>query len=194
VVTSLGSLLLSFAHTSGIAQPALRMAALLAGLLALWAVATSEWIDRHLSRVIEWALARWTDLDARDYVRLLHIRGEYSIAEIGVNGGEWLAGRAIGDLALTQEGVVVLGIRDASGNYSGAPTSGTEIGAGDTVVMYGRAAALDELQARQADASGDEAHTRAVAVHRRAVAEQQATGRWAAALPRIHRQPRRLVP
>jgi hypothetical protein len=171
VVTTLASLLLSFAGTSGFRQPALRIAALVAGLLVLWAIAASRWVDRRLGQVIEWALRRWSDLDVRDYVRLLHISDDYSIAEIDVDAGEWLEGRGVGDLLLMQEGVVVLGIRRDRDRYIGAPSSSAPMRAGDVVVVYGRSRALDELRGRRAGAAGDAAHAHAAAEQRRVADE-----------------------
>ena len=165
IVTTVTSLLLSFVHTSGYHQAALRLAALLAGLLVLWAFAASAWVEARLSRIIEWALARWTDLDVRDYVRLLEISGNYAITEMSVDPDDWLAERRIDDLLLRQEGVVVLGIRHADGNYMGAPPPATLFRPGDTLVVYGRATALDELQQRKIGPAGDRAHERAVIEH-----------------------------
>ncbi|MCU1375425.1 MAG: TrkA-C domain protein [Actinomycetia bacterium] len=167
VVTTLASLVLSFAGTHGYREPALRLGILVVGLAALWAMAANDWFDRWLSRVIERALARWTDLDVRDYVRLLHIDGTYSIAEIGIGGGDWLEGRRIEDLHLAREGVVVLGIRQPDGTYLGAPMRATAMARGDTVIVYGRVATLDELQGRLAGVEGDRAHARSVAEHDR---------------------------
>jgi hypothetical protein len=177
VVTALASLLLSFAHTSGVAQPAARIGALVLGLLVLWRVASSRWVDRQLSRFIEWALLRWTDLDLRDYVSLLHIHDDYSIAEIGVDRGDWLEGRLIRELHLAQEGVVVLGIHHPDGGYVGAPTGHTPIRDQDTIVVYGRSAALAELRDRKAGIAGDRAHERAAAEQRR-VLERESPERW----------------
>jgi hypothetical protein len=165
LVTTIVTLMLSFAATSGFAQPALRLAVLIFGLLALWAVAASSWIEARLSRVIEWALARWTDLDARDYVRLLDLLGGYAITEIRVDPGDWLLGRRVGDLPLAREGVVVLGITRAPGGYMGAPPAGTEFESGDTLVLYGQADALDELRRRRVGSTGDREHETAKARH-----------------------------
>jgi hypothetical protein len=38
-----------------------------AGLPALWALANSAWVVRRLSRLVEWALQRFTVLDIKDY-------------------------------------------------------------------------------------------------------------------------------
>lgn len=164
LVSALGSLMLSFARTSGFAQPFTRMAVLLLGLLVLWAVASSRRVDRALSKLIERFLARWTDLDVHDYTRLLGIREEHAIAEIGVDPGEWLVGRSPADLDV--EGVVVLGIQRAGGPYIGAPSPSIRIEPGDDVIVYGRSDALYELNARRAGHAGDRAHQVAADAHR----------------------------
>jgi hypothetical protein len=186
VVTSISALLLSFVNTSGYEQPLLRAALIVGGLGALWALASSDWVEYRLSRLIEWALTRWTDLDAHDYVRLLQISGEYSITEFMVDADEWLCGRRVGDLQLAQEGVVVLGVRHSDGHYVSAPPAGSSFQAGDTLIVYGRSSALDELQDRKAGATGDLAHERAITEHSRVVAEQtksEAGRRWRRARP-----------
>ncbi|MEY2476870.1 MAG: hypothetical protein QOG87_2185 [Actinomycetota bacterium] len=172
LVTTLGSLLLSFDHASGVRQPAARVGAIVLGLLALWALSASRAVDRRLSALIERGLARFTELDVRDYVRLLHIHDAYSVAEMGVDEGDWLEGRPIGELQLTQEGVVVLGIRHARGGYTGVPTGAATLQDGDTVIVYGRTAALDELEQRRAGAAGERAHQQALTNHRRVIEEE----------------------
>ena len=164
LVSALGSLMLSFARTSGFAQPFARIAVLLLGLLALWAVASSRRVDRALSKLIERCLARWTDLDVHDYTRLLGIREEHAIAEIGVDPGEWLVGRSPAELGV--EGVVVLGIQRAGGRYIGAPPPSIRIEPGDDVIVYGRSDALYELNSRRAGHAGDQAHQVAADAHR----------------------------
>jgi TrkA family protein len=180
VVTSISALLLSFVNTSGYEQPLLRAALIVGGLGALWALASSDWVEYRLSRLIEWALTRWTDIDVHDYVRLLEIFGDYSIAEFAVDADEWLCGRRVGDLQLAQEGVVVLAIRHSDGHYVGAPPAGSSFQAGDTLIAYGRSSALDELQGRKAGVAGDLAHECAINEHSRVVADQTKceAGRW----------------
>jgi hypothetical protein len=174
IVTTVGSLLLSFAGKPDVGETALRAAAIALGLLVLWVLAASDWVERRLSRLIEELLRRFTDLDVQDYVRLLHISDDYSITEIGIDDDDWLRGRRVRELPLQREGAVVLGIRDRDGKYIGAPPDGTTFEPGDTVVVYGRTVALDELQARRAGAEGDRAHERAVTAHSKVAAGQAA--------------------
>src|SRR4051812_41775691 len=72
VVTTLGTLLLSFA----VGRDRLTTAAvLLAGVLVLALLASSRPVDRALTRFIRAALRRWSDLDVRDYAGLLELGG-----------------------------------------------------------------------------------------------------------------------
>ena len=50
-------------------------------------------------------------LEARDYARLLDLRGDYGVAELKVRDHDWVADRPLGKLRLRDEGVVVLGIQ-----------------------------------------------------------------------------------
>ena len=183
VVTTIASLLLSFGGTSGYGQSAERALVLVAGLLALWALSASSWVDRRLTRLTERALRRFTDLDVRDYASLLNVSGDYAVVELGVDPDDWLAGRALKELHLPDEGVVVLGVYRADGDYVGAPTGATELRPGDVVVLYGRTAALAELDHRRAGTAGDRAHEQAAAEQRRVV-RREADGKH-------HRRPGR---
>jgi len=165
IMTVVGTLVLSFANANA-AQRGERVAVLLAGLLALWLFARSGWVDRRLSSLIARALARLTDLDARDYGALLHLAGGYTVLEIAVRDGDWISDRTLRELALRDEGVVVLGISRVDGRYLGAPRFDTTIRPGDTVVLYGCSPRLTELDRRAAGLEGDQMHERAVAEHR----------------------------
>jgi K+/H+ antiporter YhaU regulatory subunit KhtT len=131
-------------------QELIRAAVLVGGLVVVYVASRSAWVDRRLSRLITKVLHRYTDLDVRDYARLLHLSGEYSVREMAVCAGDWMAGQALGELRLKDEGVLVLGVVHADGVYVGAPGKDTVIDAGDTVVLYGRDTVLDELDSRDA--------------------------------------------
>ena len=64
---------------------------ILFGVLALlWIVGTQKWVDQTLESFISWALKKWTDLDVKDYVSLLHLGNGYVVFEITVNAGDWI--------------------------------------------------------------------------------------------------------
>jgi hypothetical protein len=166
IVTVLASVVLS-AH-GGITLP--RVAILVGGLTALMLLARSP----LLGRAIDAALERWTDIEVRDYADLLHLSGDFAVAELSVDHDDWLAERTLRELHLRDEGVVVLGVTRASGAWIGAPDGDTVLHAGDVLVVYGREDRVTEIDDRRRDASGDRAHTLAVAEQERLEAAEDA--------------------
>lgn len=124
-------------------------------------------MNQLLERVIQAALRRVQQLEVRDYARLLNVAGPYSVQEVEVREGEWLAATPLADLNLTDEGILVLGIRRRDGGFRGAPTGETVLEPGDTAVVYGRDDAVAELSGRRAGVRGDRAHTEAKVAQRR---------------------------
>jgi len=141
-----------------------------AGLLALVLVSRSRWVDRRLTHAIGLVLHRHTDLPDRDLGGLLELSGDYTVQELAVDPGDWLAERSLRELRLRDEGVVVLGVTRADGRYLGAPTGDTVVHAGDNLIVYGRDGRLRELDARRRDENGSEAS--AAAVREQEVLEQ----------------------
>jgi hypothetical protein len=160
IVSVVGSLVLSF----GRGGPTLgRMGVIVAGLFVLTLIARSRWVERGMNRLNERLLDRFTSVDARDYAGLLHVRGGWTIDELLVQEGDWLAGRTLADLHLRDEGIMVLGIERRGGEYVGAPHGDDALAAGDTLVLYGRHRRICELDDRHRGSEGEQAHAAAVA-------------------------------
>ena len=126
IVTAVSSLILAFvANKDGrvLALP-YKILLLMTGPAILWGVASSRWVDRLLSRLIDRALRRFTRLDVSDYEGLLHLAGDYRIAEIGVEPHNWLDGRPLRELRPDDEGVLILGIVTTAGDWIGTPGGG----------------------------------------------------------------------
>ncbi len=70
VATEGSTLVLSFVGVTTRAEGLIRGAWLVRGLTAPWLVARSQWIERHMPRVMGWALRRWTDLEAHDFFNI----------------------------------------------------------------------------------------------------------------------------
>jgi hypothetical protein len=151
------------------------------GVLVIWLIASSHRIDRWLSRVIYWALKRWTHLDVSDYVSLLHVAHGYSVSELAVEPGDWLVGQTLAESRLGNEGVLVLGIQRADGVYIGAPNADTEIRKNDLLTVYGTTERLAELDRRSAGPSGTEAHEQAMSKQQQIIAEEKKVDEEAAA-------------
>ena len=164
IVTAVSSTMLTFVDTRDTSTSGWlwRVAVLVIGIALLWTAAWSRWLDRRLSRLIKSLLRRWTDLDVRDYSSLLHLGGEYAVAELQAQKDDWLADQSLADLRLRDEGIVVLGIQTPDGEYHGVPTRKTRIRAGDSVLLYGRQASLAALDTRGKHVGGKLAHIEAV--------------------------------
>ena len=146
---------------------------LTSGLLLIWAISISSWVDRRLSQIIEWALKRWTKLEVWDYPDLLQLGSGYSVCEMTVGVGDWVEDKSLAEVRLGDEGVQVLGIRRANGDYVGAPIGSTYFRAGDQLVVYGKTEQVAELDRRPAGTGGDQAHEERVAELRRTMVLQE---------------------
>lgn len=177
LVTAATTLMLSFVSVEQQAEGLTRFLLLLAALLLLWRLARSSWVDQRLSRIISWALKRFTDLETRDYEGLLHLAGDYAIMELKVRRGSWLADKPLGSLELPEEGVLVLAIQHRDGRYLGAPPANSPVAPGDILILYGHSSALATLNRRRASAGGEVEHQAAKADHR----HEQTDEAWAEA-------------
>lgn len=156
IVTGIASLVLSF-HGGAAGQKA---GILVGGLFALWLLSRTRPVDRALTRGIGWILVR-RGLGVRDSGALLGLAGGYSVIELAVRDEDWIANRTLRQLRLRDEGVVVMGIHRAGEAYIGAPRPGETVRPGDTLVLYGKAARIAELDRRRRGSQGDAAHAQA---------------------------------
>ncbi|MGI9657460.1 MAG: TrkA C-terminal domain-containing protein, partial [Gaiellaceae bacterium] len=158
--------IIPFADTSGGRDALLRSLILVGGLMLVLLAARSSWVDHKLTRLIAAALTRFTSIEARDYAALLNLSNGFTVAELHVDAGDWIARCTLEELHLHDEGVAVLGLqRGMSDAYVGVPIHGTPVLAGDTVVLYGKASRIAELDTRKAGPAGDAAHELAVTDH-----------------------------
>ena len=161
IASAITSLLLGFIDRGDGTSIILKFSILLAGLIFLWAIASSSWVDRYLSQLMSWTLKRYTNLEVRDFANLLRLTGDYSVKELLVKEGDWLADQSLKDLRLRDEGVSVLGLTRRNSHYIGAPRGSTKILPGDTLILYGRTSCVAELDKRRKGSEGDIEHDRA---------------------------------
>lgn len=147
VVTSISTLLLSFLGAGQATSE--RILVLAIGVVGLWFLSRNKAFNRILTPVIERLLSRYTSLDLRDYVSLLHLREDYRIAEIDIRDYSWLANQTLQDLDLVEEGVLVLGVKRTGEEYIGVPPADLFLRPKDLLILYGRKHRLDELSRRE---------------------------------------------
>ena len=174
IVTAVSSFVLAFVTTSQGDQLLLRLAVLAAGIVMLGVVASSSYAYRQMSRIIRWVLQKWTDVQVKDYASLLRLADDYTVAEIRVEEGDWVAGQPLSDLQLSREGVTVLGIQRPDTGYVGLVTGETVIHPNDLLILYGRLQAVNELDVRRSGLRGDRLHEEAVAEETTRIEEQMA--------------------
>lgn len=162
IVAAISSLILTFVSGGESSDLALKVVFLVAGMVILWGLASSKWMDRRLSTYISRILSRYTDLNVRDYDSLLHLAGEYRLAEMEVQAEDWLNNKSLADARLRSEGINVLGIKRPDGTYIGTPGAETKILQGDSLILYGRVSAIEELDRRRKGYLGDREHKEAV--------------------------------
>ena len=158
IAAVLTSLILTFVGEEEGTMLTVKIVLVISGVVALWAIASSRWVDRQLSKVIEFMLSRYTRLEVRDYASLLHLAGEYKVSELHVDPESWLANQNLANLKLRDEGLLVLGIERMSGEFIGTPNGSTVLEEGDNVILYGRDSTIAELSQRQSGFRGDVEH------------------------------------
>jgi len=131
-----------------------RVGLLAGGLTVLWIFATSAWIDDRLSRLIGWALRRFTYLEVHDFLDLLQLGHGYSVTKLLVEPEDWIIGRRLDALRLTTLGIHVLVIRRAHGELVGNPTGMTTIRKGDGIILYGQREDILALDRRRGTPEG----------------------------------------
>ena len=148
-----------------------------AGIVALFFLFSSKLVGRYMNKLIAWALKRFSDLDVRDYVSLLNLSDGYSVSEMVVDGKHWMAEQRLKDLRLSDEGILILGIRHQDdAKFVGVPKANDQILAGDTLIVYGKLDQIRALDNRRCGASGDKQHRQAVlALGESKASEKEAT-------------------
>lgn len=169
LVTSIATLVLSFT------DPTTRLERLLVLLFAaavLVALSRSQLFHSLLTPLIKRSLSHTDTFELRDYLGLLNLDREFTVADLTVTEDSWLANERLDDLELrSEEGVNILGIRREDGSFVGAPGGDHALRPGDTIIAYGQQDRLEELVGRSA---GDEsAHERAKDAHRRLLARER---------------------
>ena len=150
IVSVIASLVLTFVDKQEGDLPIyMRLAMIAAGVLFLWWLFSSKWFNKLLSRIINWALHRYTDLAVYDYAGILHLGGEYKIAEMFIKENHWMTNCNLAQLGLSKEGVYILGITRQDGSYLGVPGHSTTVLEGDTVIVYGRSSVIANLLQRK---------------------------------------------
>lgn len=155
IVSGVATLLLSFTNNQSYKQSVLQIVAIVVFLAILIRLAKSDAINRALSRLIERALRRFTEIDVRDYAGLLRLHDDWIIGEMIIEEDDWFCHRTIEELHLADEGVMVLGIERAGKRWVGAPSATTKFHADDLIILYGLRDTIARIDERERTADGE---------------------------------------
>lgn len=134
----------------------IELAVIFGGLVALWLLSRSHLLTRAIEQAISYSLERSGVLRALDYEQLLRVHAGYTVAEVTLEAGDWLAGLTIGEAKLRALGVNVLGVLTRSGEYNAAPRGATELHDGDTLIVYGSQRAIETARRTRAEVESQE--------------------------------------
>lgn len=151
----------------------LLVAVLIGGIIMLWILFSSRWVEKRMNRWIAWLLKRFTSLDVRDYVSLLELSRGYAVTEMLVEPRDWMAGKPLSSLRLSDEGILVLSIRRDGGIFHGTPRGDDLVHAGDVLILYGDLDDVKKLDRRRAGFQGDQEHAMSVEQQEEFEAEQR---------------------
>ncbi len=84
IVAAISSLILTFVRQGESASLTLKIVILVTGIILLWALANSQWVDRQLSTIVERLLKKYTRLNVKDYASLLHLTGDFRLVELRI--------------------------------------------------------------------------------------------------------------
>lgn len=152
LVAASGTLIVSLVGIEdGDKSSILKFVVLICGLFLLYIIASSKIIDRFMCTVISWALSKYTEIETRDFSTLLHLHGDYQIAEIKVRPIDLMAGKTLAESNFKHQGVLVLGVINEDGEYYGAPDAEHVILPNHTLVIYGLPESVHQLDCRCSD-------------------------------------------
>ncbi|MEE8468392.1 MAG: TrkA C-terminal domain-containing protein [Planctomycetota bacterium] len=159
ITSTLGTLVVTFASSSSEEMAAGTKALLLGGgLVALWITIRLKPLEPLIDRAIAYSLERWTELQIIDYEGLLNLNKGYSVFTLPVHEDSWMAGKSLREMALANEGILILSITRENGFVIGTPASRTLLQPGDRLLIYGIENSADRLRERGCGSEGDEEH------------------------------------
>ena len=175
-ISAIAGLILTFIQDDSNDLPLIwRLVILVASMTLLWLISRSKRFQKHLSRIVNKAIRRFTDYNVRDYTEILHLTGEYEITTMQVESDDWISDRKVKECNLIDEGINIIGIKRSDNSYLGIISGDTQIEAGDRLILYGREKNLKNLDKRKKGSRGNREHDDAVEENKRKELQQEQT-------------------
>ena len=173
IVTVISTLILTFVNRGDETSGMPRFIVMILGTGTLFYLSQSKFVNRHLSKLIDRLLNKYSSLKVQDYASLMHLSKDYRVAELLVNEGDWLSYSKLKETKLSDEGLLILGINRPHGEYIGTPRGTTEILPGDVLIVYGRIDEIKNVDTRRKTKRGDNQHKKAVEKQQKIIEEDE---------------------
>ncbi len=157
-VTFVSSLVISFLSIKSRESALFTFGILVGGLLLVYLITRSRLLNRLLEKIIERFLKKVTKIHTHDYESLLNLAGDFEVITVSVRSESWMADKLLEELKLSEEGILVLGIRRTDNYFLGSPRGETTLYPGDELIAYGREDALKNISERRKGPEGDLQH------------------------------------
>jgi len=149
LTAGLGSVIVAFVKADGLRAELGVLLWIVGGLAIVGLIAVSPPARKMIDWLIRLSLRRSGVLHAADFGLMLRMHAGFTVCEVAITPGSYLAGRTLAEAKLGSQGVVVLGIsrRNSPGGeqYLGTPHGSTEVLAGDVLTIYGKPDRISEL-------------------------------------------------
>lgn len=163
IISAIALLMLTFVNSNASTVGDIwRIIIIIAAMVVLWLLSRSKLLERFAVKIIKKALARFTDLNIKDYLELLNFTGNYKITFLKVREGDWMQNKKLKELELTKEGINMIAIRRGDGTFIDTPHVDSRIVKNDNLIVYGREKALKNLEKRKEDIHGQQEHLKAM--------------------------------
>ena len=142
-------------------------------LLGLVIAVRTKALDKLFIPVVTRFLLRSSTLRIHDYEELLRMDKGFSVAQLTIEHDSWLTGGTLRELALNQEGVLILNVRRRSGSILAAPQPAIRLEVGDSILCYGLEGDLGGLAKRPSGPVGERAHDVSVKLNRSRLTQER---------------------
>lgn len=174
VVTVISSLILGFTGQQESFGTMRNLYLMVFGAALLFFAARSNRLDRYLERAINFLLDRFTEIRPKNFSRMMTVMEDFEVTEVDVKENDWLKGKTLAELKLTDEGLLVLGIIRDDNKYIGVPRGRYEIEPEDRLIVYGKGERVAALSKRGDVISGKQSHAESVESHETELEKQDA--------------------
>ncbi len=153
IVTVISSLMLSLLHSKGWESHHWFLFG--GGILGFYFLAVSKSVEKGMTRLIAFYLRRYTNIETRDYVSLLHLGDGYGVQRVELDGTNPLVGLTIDQIRQAYPHMIILGVLQDDGTYLGAPSLSYATQTEDRLVVYGSRDGIESLRGCRANGSSD---------------------------------------